>query len=180
MRDPSTTHGRAITSFYVARRQCVKFGTLLRWSVSFTFRLFYPSNRIKYTLRKGGWVAPKSVSTLLRRQKILPVSRFEARSSRYRHYNRLVITQASLCSDWAVYTTPAVVQHNILVFCFDSGNKSQCFLKLHYWTHLVITMMCVSWKPGVNFFFSWSNINFLPFPILKVKFSRYRPIWPRV
>jgi hypothetical protein len=23
MRDPSTTHGRAITSFYVARRQCV-------------------------------------------------------------------------------------------------------------------------------------------------------------
>jgi hypothetical protein len=24
MRDPSTTHGRAITSFYVARRQCVK------------------------------------------------------------------------------------------------------------------------------------------------------------
>jgi hypothetical protein len=24
MRDPSTTHGRVITSFYVARRQCVK------------------------------------------------------------------------------------------------------------------------------------------------------------
>jgi hypothetical protein len=28
MRDPSTTHGRAITSFYVARRQCVNTETL--------------------------------------------------------------------------------------------------------------------------------------------------------
>jgi hypothetical protein len=29
MRDPSTTHGRAITSFYVARRQCVKIVSAL-------------------------------------------------------------------------------------------------------------------------------------------------------
>jgi hypothetical protein len=28
MRDPSTTHGRAITSFYVARRQCVNLNIL--------------------------------------------------------------------------------------------------------------------------------------------------------
>jgi hypothetical protein len=30
MRDPSTTHGRAITSFYVARRQCVKRKSLIQ------------------------------------------------------------------------------------------------------------------------------------------------------
>jgi hypothetical protein len=29
MRDPSTTHGRAITSFYVARRQCVNYHNLI-------------------------------------------------------------------------------------------------------------------------------------------------------
>jgi hypothetical protein len=37
MRDPSTTHGRAITSFYVALRQCVKFYSVSRFALFWDF-----------------------------------------------------------------------------------------------------------------------------------------------
>jgi hypothetical protein len=93
MRDPSTTHGRAITSFYVARRQCVNNNQLTQ-----TDNVKYPGIHLDGRLTWRKHITTKRKQLYLKLCKLYWII---GRWSQLSLENKLLVYKAILKPNWS-------------------------------------------------------------------------------